>query len=276
MNNNPNGGRFMPMQLGSIDNSPHDIREYWTPERKKAATPVIGGAPISQGRPSADNAPPPPPPTDPKEANLAEMPFTTGGKLFYSMNGKDFVASGNIFMKNNMLLTAAHCIQDKDSGSIGENYVFELDYTGELSSEDFTFKTVALRENWYQTKNEKYDYAIAILDKPSKVATPMRYTTDTQIRDKQITSMGYPTAYFDGAQMMFVKGLVVPIYGHWAMFGSKMGAGASGGAWVLDDNVTAVGLNAYVSVSGKEILYSGSPLFDKEFDSLYQYALTLM
>ena len=51
---------------------------------------------------------------------------------------------------------------------------------------------------------------------------------------------------------------------------------ASGGAWVLDDNVTAVGLNAYVSVSGKEILYSGSPLFDAEFDSLYQYALTLM
>ena len=164
MNNNTNGRKFMPMQLGNIDNSPHDIREYWTPERKKAAIPVIGGAPISQGMPGADNAPPPPPPTDPAQANLAEMPFTTGGKLFYSMNGKDFVASGNIFMKNNMLLTAAHCIQDKDSGNIGENYVFELDYTGELSSEDFTFKTVVLRENWYQTKNEKYDYAIAILD----------------------------------------------------------------------------------------------------------------
>ena len=38
--NNPNGGRFMPMQLGNIDNSPHDIREYWTPERKKATIPV--------------------------------------------------------------------------------------------------------------------------------------------------------------------------------------------------------------------------------------------
>ena len=88
--------------------------------------------------------------------------------------------------------------------------------------------------------------------------------------------MGYPTAYFDGAQMMFVKGLVIPFNGHWVMFGSKMGAGSSGGTWVLDDNVTAVGLNAYVSVSGKEILYSGSPLFDAEFDSLYQYALTLM
>ena len=47
MNNNPNGGRFMPTQFGSVDSSPHDIREYWTPERKKAATPIIGGASIS-------------------------------------------------------------------------------------------------------------------------------------------------------------------------------------------------------------------------------------
>ena len=31
MNNNPNGGRFTPMQLGSIDHSPYDIRAYWTP-----------------------------------------------------------------------------------------------------------------------------------------------------------------------------------------------------------------------------------------------------
>ena len=267
---------FITFQRNILDKSPQDVRTYWTPERKKAAIPAhrtdtVANAPDML--PDGTNAAPT---TDPKQADLSKMPFIKGGKLFFTLDGVDYVASGNIFMKSNLLLTAAHCIQDKDSGSIGENYVFELDYTGELSSEDFTFKTVALRENWYQTKNEKYDYALAILDKPSKVATPLRYTTDTQIRDKQITSMGYPTAYFDGAQMMFVKGLVVPIYGHWAMFGSKMGAGASGGAWVLDDNVTAVGLNAYVSVSGKEILYSGSPLFDKEFDSLYQYALTLM
>ena len=73
MNNNPNGGRFIPMQLGSIDSSPHDIREYWTPERKKAATPVIGGAPIAQQMPSADNAPPPPPPTDPGSVPFAHI-----------------------------------------------------------------------------------------------------------------------------------------------------------------------------------------------------------
>ncbi len=275
MDTNPNGGSFMTVGPGSIDKSPHEIRQYWTPDRKASATPVTGIGPELKTPPGADNAPPPPPPTEPKQADLSQMPFITGGKLFYTMNGVNYVSSANVFMRNNMVLTAAHCIQDKDSGSVGENYVFERCYTGEESTEDFTFRTVALRENWYLTKDEKYDYAIAILDGNSTVAQPLRYATGLDLRNRQITSMGYPVDFFDGAQMMFTTGLVVPIYGHFAMFGSKMGAGASGGAWVLEDGVTAVGLNAYVSVSGKEILYAGSPKFDGEFDKLYNYALTL-
>ena len=256
MENNPKTGRFMSMQPVSMNDSPADIRQYWTPERKAAAISVIGSGPEFTGIPGEENAPPPPPATDPKPANLAEMPFTTGGKLFYSMNGKNYVASANIFMRNNMLLTAAHCIQDKTSGCVGENYLFELCYSGESSVDDFTFKTIALRENWYLQKNVKYDYAIAILNKNSNVATPLRYSTEN-IQNKTITSMGYPVAYSGGAQMMFTKGPAIPLYGHWAMFGSKMSGGSSGGAWVLEDNVTVVGLNAYVSTSGKEILYCG-------------------
>ena len=269
-------GNFLTFQRENLNKSPQDIRAYWTPERKRAAIPVTGDGPMFTGIPGGENAPPPPPPSDPEQADRNVMPFQTGGKLFYSMNGQDFVASGNIFMRSNMLLTAAHCIQDKVTGNLGENYVFERGFSGDLSDEDFTFKTIALRENWYLTKNAKYDYAIAILNKSSNIPTPLKYTTDADLKNKKITSMGYPTDFFGGAQLMFTKGVIVPIYGHWAMFGSKMGSGSSGGAWVLDDGVTAVGLNAYVSVSGKEILYSGSPLFDGEFDKLYQYALTLL
>lgn len=268
MNYNPKSGKFMAMEPVSLNNSPADVRRYWTPERKAAAISAETAGPEFTGIPG--NAPPPPPATDPKPANLAEMPFATGGKLFYSMDGKDYVASANIFMRSNMLLTAAHCIQDKATGNVGENYVFELGYSGEGSGESFTFKTVALRENWYLTKNVKYDYAIAILDKGSSVATPLRYSTE-DIWNKTVTSMGYPVSY-GGAQMMFTKGPAIPLYGHWAVFGSKMTAGSSGGAWVLPDNVTAVGLNAYVSTSGKEILYSGSPRFDDEFVRLFEYA----
>ena len=40
------------------------------------------------------------------------MPFIMGGKLFFALDGVDYVASGNIFMKNNLLLTAAYCDAD--------------------------------------------------------------------------------------------------------------------------------------------------------------------
>ena len=59
MKDNPNGGRFMAMQLGNIDRSPHDIRQYWTPERKKAAVPApMGLVTAAPKLPEAENEEP--------------------------------------------------------------------------------------------------------------------------------------------------------------------------------------------------------------------------
>lgn len=277
MNNNPNGGNFTSMQMGGIDKSPFDVRQYWSPERKKAAVPApMGVMPTALEMPEAANEEPA---TDPKQADLSKMPFTACGKLFFTMDGVDYVASANIFMHRNMLLTAAHCIQDNKTGNVGENFVFEQCYAGEDSSEDFYIKTVALKENWYLVKDYKFDFAIAILDKNSDFGEPLRYSTTPDVVGKRVTSMGYPVSYFDGDQMMYAQGPVstrVGQEGHWIMYGSKMGPGSSGGAWVLEDNLTAVGLNAYIVTSGKEIMYSGSPQFNDDFEKLYQYALTLM
>lgn len=277
MQNNPNGGNFTSMQMGNIDKSPYDVRQYWSPDRKKAAVPApMGIMPTALEMPEAANEEPA---TDPQQADLSKMPFTACGKLFFTMDGVDYVASANIFMHRNMLLTAAHCIQDNKTGNVGENYVFEQCYSGEDSSEDFYIKTVALKENWYLVKDYKFDFAIAILDKNADYGEPLRYSTTPDVVGKKVTSMGYPVSYFDGDQMMFAKGPVstrAGQEGHWIMYGSKMGPGSSGGAWVLEDNLTAVGLNAYIVTSGKEIMYSGSPQFNDDFEKLYQYALTLM
>jgi len=54
-----------------------------------------------------------------------------------------------------------------------------------------------------------------------------------------------------------------------------MRGGSSGGAWVLEDNKTIVGVNSYGPVS-EEYAYEGSPIFDENFESLYNYVLTLM
>ena len=274
MTNKLNGGGFMSLQLGNPDGSPYDVRQYWTAERKKAAVPAhrYGTGPAFERPPEGENAAPA---TDPRQADLSKMPFITGGKLFFTLDGVDYVASGNIFMRKNLLLTAAHCVQDDITGHLAENFVFERCYTGELSTEDFAFKTVALKENWYTEKDNKWDYAIAVLDRDSTVDTPLRYSLEG-ILGKTVTAMGYPLNYFDGAQMMFINGMVTEKVDYWTLIGGKLTNGASGGAWVLEDNETAVGLNSFSVKTAKGGIYMGSPKFDTEFDNLYQYVLTLL
>lgn len=279
MKNTSNKGLFTAFQLGDPERSPLDIRQYWTPERKKAAVPArmfrtgvgfpeIGPIPSPEDANAA-------PTTDPKQADLSRMPFITGGKLFFTLDNVDYVGSGNVFMRNNLLLTAAHCIQDDITGHLAENFVFERCYTGELSTEDFTFKTVALKENWYNEKDNKWDYAIAVLNQNSTVAAPLKYSTQNAL-GKQVTAMGYPVNYFDGAQMMFINGMVTERVDNWTIVGGKLSNGASGGAWVLEDGETAIGLNSFGTKTAKGGVYMGSPKFDAEFDKLYQYVLTLL
>ena len=100
---------FLTFQRQTLDKSPQDVRAYWTPERKQAAIPAYrADADVN----TLDSTPPDganaAPTTDPKQADMSQMPFITGGKLFFTLDGVDYVASGNIFMKNNLLLTAAH------------------------------------------------------------------------------------------------------------------------------------------------------------------------
>ena len=203
------------------------------------------------------------------------MPFITGGKLFFTLDGVDYVASGNIFMKNNLLLTAAHCVQDDNTGHLAENFVFERCYTGELSTEDFTFRTVALKENWYTEKDNKWDYAIAILNRDSTVEKPLQYKIENLV-GRTVTASGYPTEIFDGAQMMYITGSVDERADSWMIRGGKLSNGASGGAWVLEDGETVVGLNSFNGTTAKGVPYMGSPKFDAEFDKLYNYVLTLI
>ena len=199
---------FITFQRNILDKSPQDVRSYWTPERKKKAIPAHR---ITMGANMADVPDVPQdganvaPTTDPKRADLSKMPFITGGKLFFTLDGVDYVASGNIFMKNNLLLTAAHCVQDDNTGHLAENFVFERCYTGELSTEDFTFRTVALKEQWYTEKDNKWDYAIAILNRDSTVEKPLQYRVENLV-GRTVTASGYPTDIFDGAQSDPIRG----------------------------------------------------------------------
>lgn len=91
-------GDFLTFQRQTLDKSPQDVRVYRTPERKEAAIPTYRagmGTSVSDMPPDCSNAVPT---TYPKQADMSKMPFITGGKLLFTLDGVDYVASGNIFM----------------------------------------------------------------------------------------------------------------------------------------------------------------------------------
>ena len=244
------------------------IIDYWTPEKMAKAIPIMPCIEDEIEQPNITT-------TDPEIADLKQMPFSAGGKLFFSGDGKNYIASANIMERSNLLVTAAHCVQNKDTGMIYDNFLFERCYDDGKSSEKLTFKTVALKEYWHSEKTWKWDYAMVVLNSNSTIESPLKYSTEN-IENKTITAFGYPANYYGGKQMVFVKGDAARRSDYtWLINGCKMRGGSSGGAWVLEDNKTIVGVNSYGPVS-EEYAYEGSPIFDENFESLYNYVLTLM
>lgn len=249
-------------------NSVQQIIDYWTPERKAQAISIMPQIEIEMEETDATT-------TDPALADLNKMPFTAGGKLFFSGDGKNYVASANVLECSSLLVTAAHCVQDRDTGKLYDNFLFERCYDSGKFSEKLTFKIVALKEYWYSQKKSKWDYAIVVLKTNSNVASPLKYSTEN-VENKTVTAFGYPANYYNGKKMVFVTGAAERRFNDtWLISGCKMGGGSSGGAWVLEDNKTIVGVTSY-GPKLEIFSYAGSPIFDENFESLYQYALTLI
>lgn len=257
-----------------IEEDSEEVLSYWTREREEKAISVLPQAKADTG--SDRDWHKIVEITEPSEANLGKMPFSAGGKLFYRCNEVDYVASGEIFMWNNLLLTAAHCVQDSTTGNLYDHFKFKRCFNDGSRVEELTFKTIAIKIYWQTDPEWRWDYAIAILNKSSCAPTPLRYTTkDADL--KEITLFGYPTNYYDGKKMVYEIGTTDRRTMYWTrnIFGNKMGAGSSGGAWVLADNQTVVGLNSH-SLSEPGYSYMGSPVLDKNFDYLYEFVLSLM
>lgn len=247
------------------------ILDYWTDERKALAIPI--GIDLTDPYPYVPDVTTQA--TEPQHADITQMPFMTGGKLFFSNNNINYVASAALACQRNILLTAAHCVQDRYTGQLCDNFLFERCFDNGRSAEKLTFKTVALKVYWHEQKQFKWDYAFAILNETSSLTTPLTYSIQ-EASGMTLTDFGYPTNVFSGKQMSFVDGLCHTRYdGTLIIDGDLMSSGASGGAWVIKGTSTLVGIHSFGPASGVHS-YSGSPILDSEFDNLYQYVATLL
>ena len=266
------GGGNVAYMLDTDDNSLRETKLYWTPERMAGAIPFRPtGLSIPGPEGAAGRA------TDPEPADLAKMPFCAVGKLFFRDYKSDYYASAAIYGERGLLLTAAHCVQDSESGSLYDRFLFKRCYDMEKFVEELTLKTVALKAAWVGAGDQMWgiDYSVAVLNGQSALKTPLKHG---QGNTQKVRAIGYPSNCYNGERMVFIDGNPRPMGTDlWFIDGDKMEQGCSGGPW-LDSNGIVVGLNSFSAWSPDyKINYGGgSPRFDENFESLYQYALTLM
>jgi hypothetical protein len=93
----------------AAESSPAQVREYWTPERMRAAEPIEAAS--GAGGPVAhQSAAPPDQEIDP--ALDTTYPFRIHGRLFLRMGGGDAECSATVVtsFRRNVILTAGHCV----------------------------------------------------------------------------------------------------------------------------------------------------------------------
>ncbi len=254
------------------ENSVQQVLDYWTDERRINAIPadMFEESYDGEANTALSTA------TDPAKPDLTQMPYKACGKLYYVYSGKNYVASAELLCKKNLLLTAAHCIQKKDTGDLAYNFLFCRCYDDGKQEEKLLAKKVALKTYWHDKKDYRWDYGFIVLTSDSNIDKVLTYSTDDISREK-IISFGYPTNYYDGKSMVFVEGTCRSDGNSWIMDGNKMGKGCSGGAWVIKDEINnnvAVSVNSTLLIHETKHWVKG-PKFDENFVSLYEYAISL-
>jgi hypothetical protein len=242
-------------------------KKYWTEERMKKAIPIDVELP-GNGYASeivVEN--------DVTDADVNSPPFDAGGKLFFSQGGNDYVASAQFSGDKKLILTAAHCVRDMDSGDWSENIVFKRGYKFCSCDQSCSIRAVALKSYWYSDKDYRWDYAFGISTSDCDV-TPLNYIINSPY--PEVTAFGYPENYGSNLYMKKVDGQTdnMEASGIVKMEGNTMRSGCSGGAWVEKGGLVISGLNSFHYTNDTSSLYG--PLFTADFDSLYAYAKTLI
>lgn len=249
--------------------------EYWTEERMRNAVPFGIELPAPAGmeyKPILAEE------GEVKTADLSKPPFSSGGKIFFTIQGKDYCGSAEFCADKKLILTAAHCLRDRDTGEWVENIVFQRGYNNGFYKQKIKIRAAALKSYWcgkpvidcYQ-----WDYGFGITDEEAEV-TPLEY--EKNILSEQVQAFGYPGNYHQGQKMVYANGEIES--GTHAektilrMQGNPMKQGCSGGAWVSSASGKVVGVNSFIYATEEKAVYG--PVLTNDFESLVIYAKTLV
>jgi hypothetical protein len=269
---------------GKALEDPAAATSYWTEERLRSAVPLETPS-ISQSELQellTREKPPlaPAPPTElpgrdlkllgiPSGADVAEAPYKHAGRLYFTLNGGNYTCTAQFVGDSTVVMTAAHCVQDKDSGSWATNVLFHRAYKNNASEQQTAAVCLGTKAGWVTggAGRYKWDYSF-IKTKDSSKSGWLGLKVGLPYASWE--AVGYPSNYGGGQVMQKVGGTKGVVGGGVAqMVGNPMRSGDSGGAWHVSG--TSISLNSY-HVEGNTADEWG-PLFDSETLDLWKYAL---
>ena len=257
---------------------------YWTPDRMRNAIPadrITTGKPdkhitqtpdasVERGTPLRIDAQ--------KPSAVRVAPISYVGKVFFTLNGADYVCSGNAVSSANesTVSTAGHCVNE-GAGNYASRWIFVPAYdNGRAPYGQWAATEVITTSAWAQRADISYDVAFAVV-------APLngRSLSDTvgatgisfnQARGLTYTAYGYPAAApFTGQTLQSCAGAARPDpFGQSLSQGipCDMTGGSSGGPWFTGGVQNSVNSFGYSSVRNTMF----GPYFGTVAQQIYQAA----
>lgn len=286
-------------KAAASETEPH---EYWTPERRAAATPVplpkegkvskeqaaaekaktVGKAGhVPPGRPKGesehkrDKAPGSADSGGSSVANPKLYPYSTCGILFFTQGGGDFSGSASVVAPN-ILLTAGHCIHN--GGVWSTNVTFYPSYP--LTGVHFSYSYEAAWTAWVNNGTVAFDYGMIWIDNdPGHKVGWLGLLWNASTAGRVWEAVGYPATPnppFNGNAMDHTIGTLSPggpFPGQIGLTNDNMEHGSSGGPWITDFNGSpreyANGLQSRHVKDGDFVEYG--PYFTADVKGLYDW-----
>jgi hypothetical protein len=262
------------VDLKRVTQSRQAVVEYWTPERMRNAKPmeqVIGNGSSTQAPvPLAAREYPGP---------YTEYPASTHGKVFFTLNGSNYVCSGTALNSSNrsVVWTAGHCLNE-GPGAFATNFAFVPAYRdGSRPFGTWTARTLMTTSAWANGGDFSYDVGAAVMNTSGGSALTDvvggRGISFNYNRNQFYTSFGYPAAPpFNGERLFTCESSLItsdpsaspPTMG----IDCDMTGGSSGGGWIVGNNVYSVNSYGYLNQPG--VMYG--PYQDSVAQGLYNQA----
>lgn len=251
-----------PMPLPNVD--PETVKK---PSEEKPELERQGAA--QQEGPAAST-----PQSERQSGNTQQAPLIWAGRLFFHTPNGDMVCSAQ-FIRPRVVLTAAHCVQDQQTGTYYSNFNFYLQYNKGRYSRNYDWDCVGTKNGWV-SEGFHWDYAM-IRVRGTTATGHFGWRAGWQGLYNNLVIIGYPLDIAQGEVIQVESGPAkVEENGLVQIKKSdpKFGPGSSGGAWI-GDYTTRNKANYVLSVMSFGYTgtpeYAYGPYFDVGFKDLLDY-----